>query len=254
MPGVTLFTPFRTKKPPAVMARLSPNDDAQMRILLVEDDSDISDPVAADLRRQRHVVEVAADGCDGLEFARSGVYDLILLDIMLPRLDGLEICRQLRAEKINSMILMLTAKDTVQDKVSALDAGADDYLPKPFDLEELSARVRALGRRATEERNPAIEHGSLRLDPKNHSCTFREASIGFTPTEFAIVEALMRNPSQVFTRGMLLDKIATFDSETGEGSIKTHITNIRRKIRDAGARRDPVLNVYGAGYRLAEAE
>jgi DNA-binding response OmpR family regulator len=227
-------------------------DATNMRILLVEDDRDISQPVAADLRRQQHVVEIAENGTDGLEFAKTGVYDLILLDIMLPGVDGLEICRRLRAAKIDTMILMLTAKDTVQDKVSALDAGADDYLPKPFDLEELSARVRALGRRASEERSPEIEHGALHLDPRNHSCAFGGVPLALTPTEFAILEALMRNPSQVFTRAMLLDKIATFDSATGDSSIKTHITNIRRKIRDAGAKHDPVLNVYGAGYRLAD--
>jgi DNA-binding response OmpR family regulator len=225
-----------------------------MRVLLVEDDPGISEPLAADLRRQQHVVEIVENGMDGLEFATSGVYDVILLDIMLPGLDGLEICRRLRASKIDTMILMLTAKDTVQDKVTALDAGADDYVPKPFDLGELSARIRALGRRTSEERSPAVDHGALHLDPRSRSCTFRGKSLGLTPTEFIILETLMRNPSQVFMRAMLLDKVATFESGTGEGSIKTHITNIRRKIRSAGAKRDPVLNVYGAGYRLAEPE
>lgn len=225
-----------------------------MRILVIEDDPGISDPLAGDLRRQRHVVEVAGDGPSGLDYANSNVYDVILLDIMLPGIDGLAICRRLRYAKIDSMILMLTAKDTVDDKVSALDAGADDYLSKPFDLSELSARIRALGRRKAEERNPAIDHGALHLDPRNRSVAFGEQIVPLTPTEFAILEALMRNPSQVFTRAMLLDKVATFESGTGEGAIKTHITNIRRKVRAAGAKRDPVVSVYGAGYRLAHAE
>lgn len=225
-----------------------------MRILLVEDDPGISQPLAGDLRRQQHVVEVAQDGTRGFQFAQTGVYDVILLDIMLPGMDGLEVCRRLRARKIDTMILMLTARDTIQDKVAALDAGADDYLSKPFDLDELSARIRALGRRATEDRSPALEHGALRLDPRNRTSTFRGIDLGLTPTEFIILETLMRNPSQVFNRAMLLDKVATFESVTGDSAIKTHITNIRRKIKGAGAMRDPVLNVYGAGYRLAAAE
>jgi DNA-binding response OmpR family regulator len=225
-----------------------------MRVLLVEDDPGISQPLADDLRRQQYVVEVAEDGTSGLEFAETGVYDLILLDIMLPGMDGFEVCRRLRASKIDTMILMLTARDTVQDKVAALDAGADDYVSKPFDLGELSARIRALGRRAAEDRSPAIQYGALRLDPRSRSCTFRGTDLGLTPTEFIILETLMRNPSQVFNRAMLLDKVATFESGTGDSSIKTHITNIRRKVKGAGAKRDPVLNVYGAGYRLAPAE
>jgi DNA-binding response OmpR family regulator len=225
-----------------------------MRVLVVEDDPGISHPLADDLRRQQYVVEIAENGPQGLEFAVSGVYDVILLDIMLPGMSGLEVCRRLRAAKVDTMILMLTAKDTVQDKIAALDAGADDYLAKPFDLGELSARVRALGRRTAEDRSPAIEHGGLRLDPRSRTCTFRGKEIGLTPTEFIILETLMRNPSQVFNRAMLLDKVATFDSGTGDSSIKTHITNIRRKIRAAGAKHDPVLNVYGAGYRLAAAQ
>jgi DNA-binding response OmpR family regulator len=231
-----------------------PKGSALMRILVVEDDEGIAGPVAGDLRRQEHVVEVAGDGQTGLEYACSGVYDVVVLDIMLPKIDGLEICRRVRSAKIDSMILMLTAKDTVQDKVSALDAGADDYVAKPFDLAELSARIRALGRRSAEERNPVIESGGLRLNPANRSCEFRGKAVNLTPTEFAIVEALMRHPSQVFTRSMLLDKVAPFESGTGEGAVKTHITNIRRKVRAAGAKRDPIVNVYGAGYRLAPPE
>lgn len=225
-----------------------------MRVLLVEDDPGISRPLADDLRRQQHVVDIAEDGLQALEFAETGVYDVILLDIMLPGIDGLEVCRRLRAAKVDTMILMLTARDTVQDKIAALDAGADDYLAKPFDLGELSARIRALGRRAAEERSPAIEHGALRLDPRSRTCAFRGKELSLTPMEFIILETLMRNPSQVFNRAMLLDKVATFESGTGDSSIKTHITNIRRKVRAAGAKRDPVLNVYGAGYRLAPAQ
>jgi DNA-binding response OmpR family regulator len=221
---------------------------------VVEDDDAISGPVAGDLRRQHHVVEVADDGRAGLEYASSGVYDVIVLDIMLAGVDGLEICRRSRAAKVDSMIVMLTAKDAIHEKVAALDAGADDYVPKPFDLAELSARIRALGRRRAEERNPVMEHGGLRLDPQSRSCTFRDHPLDLTPTEFMILATLMRNPSQVFSRAMLLDKVAPFERETGDSAIKTHITNIRRKARAAGAKRDLVVSVYGAGYRLAAAQ
>ncbi|MEO6990594.1 MAG: response regulator transcription factor [Candidatus Baltobacteraceae bacterium] len=225
-----------------------------MRILIIEDDEGISGPLAGDLRRQQHVVDVAADGNAGWDYAQTNVYEVILLDIMLPGLDGLEICRRLRGAKIETMVLMLTARDTVDDKVSALDAGADDYLVKPFALSELSARIRALGRRASEERDPALDHGPLQLDPRNRAVTFASRAVTLTPTEFAILEALMRNPSQIFTRAMLLDRVASFERETGDAAIKTHITNVRRKVRAAGARRDPIVNVYGAGYRLAAPE
>jgi DNA-binding response OmpR family regulator len=225
-----------------------------MRILLVEDNDAISGPVASDLCRQHHVVEVADDGYAGFEYASSGVYDVIVLDIMLPGLDGLEICRRLRASKIDSMILMLTAKDSIHHKVAALDAGADDYVPKPFDLAELSARIRALGRRGAQERNPIMEYGGLRLDPQSRSCAFQGRPLNLTPTEFMIVATLMRNPTQVFSRAMLLDKVAPFERETGDTAIKTHITNIRRKARAAGVKRDLVVSVYGAGYRLAAAQ
>ncbi len=197
-------------------ATAAPKKCSDMRVLLVEDDSGISHPLADDLRRQQYIIEIAEDGPAGLQFAETGVYDVVLLDIMLPGMDGLEVCRRLRAAKIDTMILMLTARDTVGDKVAALDAGADDYLSKPFDLGELSARIRALVRRATEDRSPAIEHGPLRLDPRSRSCTFRGRDLGLTPTEFIILETLMRNPSQVFNRAMLLDKVATFESDTAD--------------------------------------
>lgn len=225
-----------------------------MRILIVEDDERTYEPVTSDLRRQLYAVEVATDGWTALEYAQANVYDVIVLDIMLPGIDGFEICRRLRAARVDAMILMLTAKDTVQDKVRALDAGADDYLVKPFDLEELSARMRALCRRASEERKPVIEHGPLKLDPQRRSVTFKGKAIALTLTEYGILEMLMRNPSQIFSRSLLLDKIATFGSNSGDSAIKTHITNVRRKVRAAGANRDPIVNVYGAGYRLAAAE
>jgi len=223
-----------------------------MRILIVEDDPRIHQSLADDLRRQHHAVDVVEDGLIGLDFARTEVHDVILLDILLPGLDGLELCRRLRAEKSKAVILMITARDDVGDKVRALDTGADDYLVKPFDLAELSARVRAVSRRHGALRQPVLEHGSLQLDPSCGRITYNRIPVPLTGTEYTILETLMRSPLQVFSRGMLRDKLTTFDDGSEHDSIKAHITNIRRKFRDVAGIHDPIKNVYGMGYRLAD--
>jgi two-component system, OmpR family, response regulator QseB len=223
-----------------------------VRILLVEDDSRIAGPVATDLRRRQHVVDVAADGREGLAYAQTGAYDLLLLDIMLPGLDGLTICRRLRDEGQQAMIVMLTAGDTIEDKVCALDAGADDYLAKPFDLEELAARVRAVARRSRAALPRLFEHGNLRVDLQLARAAYADRAHNLTRTEFAILETLTRNSQQIFTREMLQEKVTSFESEAGPQTIKTHIANLRRKLRAAGCQRDPIENVYGLGYRLAD--
>jgi len=222
-----------------------------MRILIVEDDPRIHQSLAEDLRRQNHAVDVVEDGLTGLDFARTEVHDVMLLDIRLPGLDGLDLCRRIRAEKSKALILMITACDDVDDKVGALDAGADDYLVKPFDLAELSARIRAVSRRQTTPREAILEQGNLRLDPSRRLVTYDGIRIPFTGTEYTILETLMRSPLQVFSRGMLRDKVTTFDDDAQHDSIKTHITNLRRKFRVVAGTRDPIENVYGMGYRLA---
>jgi two-component system, OmpR family, response regulator QseB len=222
-----------------------------MRILIVEDDPRIHRPLADDLRQQRHSLDVVEDGIKGLDFARTNVHDVVILDILLPGLDGLEICKRLRAEKSTAHILMLTALDSVADKVAALDNGADDYIVKPFDLAEVSARIRALGRRPRAPREPLLTHAELSLDPTSGTVTCNGTPLSLTATEYAILETLLRSPMQVFSRHMLRDKTTAFDGGLEHDSIKTHITNIRRKIRAAGAARDPIQNVYGIGYRLA---
>jgi two-component system, OmpR family, response regulator QseB len=222
-----------------------------MRILIVEDDRRIHQSLADDLRRQHHAVDVVEDGLTGLDFAGTGVYDVILLDILLPGLNGLELCSRLRAKKSQAFVLMITALDDVGNKVGALDTGADDYLVKPVDLAELSARIRAVARRGRISRNPVLEHGGLRLDPSSALATYDGVPVALTVTEYTILETLMRSPLQVFSRRMLREKLASFDRHFGNDSVKTHITNIRRKVRVAGGSRDPIENVYGMGYRLA---
>jgi two-component system response regulator QseB len=221
-----------------------------VRILIVEDDPRIAEPVEEDLRRQHHVVDVTKDGLQGFDYAAAGSYDLILLDIALPGLDGVSLCRKLRALDEQAMILMVTARDSIEDKVVALDAGADDYVVKPFDLAELAARVRAVGRRNRNPR-PVLNHGLLSLDPGTTRVAYNGQPIAVTRTEYAILETLMRNTQQIFTRAMLQEKVTTFENESGPESIKTHIANLRRKVLAAGGK-DPVQTIYGLGYRLGE--
>lgn len=221
-----------------------------MRILIVEDDDRIAKPLAEDLKHQNHVVDIAADGIKGWEYAQSAQYELILLDLMLPRLDGISLCKRLRTSKYNALILMLTARDTTTDKVIGLDAGADDYLVKPFDLEELAARIRALSRRTPETKQPILIYGNLELDPGTCNVTYQGKNLLLTPKEYMILEYFLKNPTQVLNRSALLNKLWEFDKNSGEETIKTHITNLRKKIRTAGGPEKLIETVYGMGYRL----
>jgi two-component system, OmpR family, response regulator QseB len=221
-----------------------------MRILLIEDDQRIARPLAEDLRHQHHVVEVASDGVIGWDYAQADSYDLILLDLMLPRLDGITLCRRLRETGCRSLILMLTARDTTSNKVTGLDAGADDYLVKPFELEELAARIRALSRRTSDVQQLILKHGALQLDPSSRSVTYDGQPLGITSKEFMILECLLKNPTQVFTRSMLLNRLWELDRLSGEETIKTHIANLRRKLKLVGASDQLIQTVYGVGYCL----
>lgn len=222
-----------------------------MKILIVEDDSRIANPLAKDLRYQHHSVDIAQDGLEGWDFAQTTAYDLILLDLMLPRLDGISLCKRLRAARCSALILMLTAKDTTSDKVLGLDAGADDYLVKPFKLEELAARIRALQRRSRELAPPILHYGLLQLDPASQVVTYDQTVLSLTPKEYLLLEHFLRHPGQVFSRSTLLDKLWEFDQTAGEGTVKTHITNLRSKLKAAGCPQELIETVYGMGYRLA---
>jgi DNA-binding response OmpR family regulator len=221
-----------------------------MKILLVEDNERIAKPLAEDLQHQHHVVDLARDGIEGWERTQLVPYDLILLDLMLPRLDGISLCKKLRDSGYHAYILMMTARDTISDKVLGLDAGADDYLVKPFELEELSARIRALSRRTLEVQQPIIQHGELELNPVTHTIKYRGISLNLTPKEYMILECFLRRPNQVFTRSMLLEKLWQFDQISGEETIRTHIVNLRRKLKTAGSATELIETVYGVGYRL----
>jgi two-component system, OmpR family, response regulator QseB len=221
-----------------------------MRILIVEDDDRIAKPLAEDLRHQKHVVDIANDGLSGWDYAQAVPYDLILLDIMLPKLDGIGLCKRLRAAGSKSLILMLTARDTIGDKVVGLDAGADDYLVKPFELEELAARIRALSRRTPEMQSDLLSYGALQLDPGRCVVTYDRAEIDLTPKEYMILELFLRHPTKVLTRTMILDRLWELDQVSSEQTVKTHLTNLRRKLKEAGEPQELIETVYGIGYRL----
>jgi DNA-binding response OmpR family regulator len=221
-----------------------------MRILFVEDDDRIAQPLAEDLRHQYHVVDIAEDGIKGWECAQSVSYDLILLDLMLPGLDGITLCKRLRSAGCSAPILILTARDTTSDKIIGLDSGADDYLIKPFDPEELAARIRALSRRSLETRQPILSCGGLQLDPSTCNVTYAGKALSLTPKEYMILELFLRNPTRVFSRSLLLEKLWEFAQLPGEETIKTHITSLRRKLKEAGSSEELIETVYGLGYRL----
>ena len=225
-----------------------------MKILLVEDDNRIAKPLAEELHHQGYVVDWARDGIEGWECTQTVEYDLILLDLMLPRLDGISLCNRLRNTRYKGFILMLTARDTLSDKIIGLDAGADDYLIKPFELEELTARIRALLRRPPEMRSTTLSYGNLELDPHLHVATYGDRELTLTPKEFLLLQCFLEYPKQVFTRRKLLERLWEIDSISGEGTIKTHINNLRQKIALAGGDRKIIETVYGVGYRLGKDE
>lgn len=225
-----------------------------MRILLIEDDERIAEPLAEHLTRQYHVVDLALDGITGLEQAQLAPYDLILLDLMLPYLDGITLCQRLRASGYKAFILMLTAKDTTTDKVIGLDAGADDYLVKPFKIQELAARIRALSRRSPDIRPAILTYGHLQLDPSTYQVTYAGRPLSLTPKEYRLLEVFLQSPTRVFTRKELFDKLWEFEGVSGEETIKTHLKNLRRKLKDVGGKIEFIENVYGIGYRLRETE
>jgi len=223
-----------------------------MKILLVEDDQRIANALAEALTDQHYVVDIATDGQLGWEFVEAFAYDLMMLDLMLPKLDGISFCRQLRKRGYFVPILMLTAKDTSTDKVVGLDAGADDYVVKPFDLQELMARVRALLRRKNSPLPPVLEWERLRLDPSICNVTYQEQLLHLTPKEYQILELFLRNSHQAFSRSEILDNLWSFTEPPGEETVKVHIRSLRQKLRLAGATADFIETVYGLGYRLKQ--
>ncbi|GAA1897393.1 response regulator transcription factor [Williamsia serinedens] len=225
-----------------------------MRILVVDDDRAVRESLRRSLSFNGYTVETASDGMEALDTIKSERPDAVVLDVMMPRLDGLEVCRRLRSTGDDLPILVLTARDSVSERVSGLDAGADDYLPKPFALEELLARLRALLRRAgadVEADSETMEFSDLRLDPVTRDVSRGERSISLTRTEFALLEMLMANPRRVLTRGRILEEVWGYDFPTSGNALEVYIGYLRRKTEADGEPR-LIHTVRGIGYVLRE--
>lgn len=220
-----------------------------MRILVIEDNHRLNSSLTASLVHEGYSVDSAYDGQEGQDLAELTAYDLILLDIMLPEKDGLEVCRDLRRRRVHTPILLLTARDSVDDRVQGLDYGADDYLVKPFAMRELLARLRALLRRQQPYKQGQLTIGDLALDPITHTVERDGRSLDLTPKEFALLEFLMYHPNQVVTRDMIEQHIWNYDFECESNVIDVYVRRLRRKIDDPFAVK-LLTTVRGVGYRL----
>ena len=220
-----------------------------MRILVVDDDRHLCAIIKRGLLEEAYAVDVAYDGEEGQYMAEVNHYDLIILDIMMPKKDGIEMCKELRAKRINTPILMLTAKDAVEDRVRGLDAGADDYMVKPFSFNELLARVRALLRREATTKSPEIRLGDLVLNTLTREVKRGDRVVELTTKEYVILEYFMRHPNIVVTRTMLEEHAWDYDFDSMSNLIEVYIRRLRRKLDDD--EKDSILQtVRGAGYRL----
>ena len=220
-----------------------------MRLLVVEDEKKVARFVKKGLEEEGYAVDVAPDGEEGLGMALDGVHDLIILDIHLPRMDGLGVLQELRKKKVATPVLLLTVRATIEDKVLGLDAGADDYLTKPFAFQELLARVRALLRRRADAEAPVLQVGDLTLDPARRLASRGGEKIDLTPKEFALLAYFMRNPGRVLTRTMISEHVWDYDFDTMTNVIDVYVNYLRKKI-DAGREPKLIHTMRGAGYVL----
>lgn len=223
-----------------------------MRILLVEDELPLAEALAESLTDQLYTVDVVTDGEAAWEQIKTHSYDLVLLDVMLPKLDGVSLCRRLRSHAYSIPILMSTARDTSTDKVIGLDAGADDYMVKPIDLPELLARIRALLRRSGTSSSPILEWGELRLDPATYEVSYTEQNLRLTAKEYSLLELLLRNGRRILSRSAIIEHIWSFENPPEELTVKAHIKSLRQKLRAVGAPNDFIETVHGIGYRLKD--
>ena len=224
-----------------------------MRVLVVEDDRRLAGSLRRSLIESRMAVDLAHNGEDGLEAARTTSYDVIVLDLMLPLIDGLEVTRRLREQKVETPILMLTARDGVDDRVAGLEAGADDYLVKPFALREVVARLRALTRRHVPNRKSQLRAGKLLLDTGAHILMVDGKEVDLTAKEFAILEYFLLNQGRLLTRSQILEHAWDYDFDGGRNLIEVYIGRLRKKLIDAGGQ-DPFVTIRGSGYRYTADE
>lgn len=216
-----------------------------MRVLIVEDDAMIGRALASGLEESGYAADWVRDGAAAELALAQGTYDLALLDLGLPRKDGLEVLKTLRRAKVQVPVLVISARESLADRISGLDSGADDYLVKPFDLDEVLARMRAVFRRHAGRGTPEVAYGALTLDPANRVVRFRGTPVALSTREFALLEALMRQPGALVTREKLLDSVYGWGAEVESNAIEVHLHHLRRKLCP-----ELILNVRGVGYRL----
>lgn len=222
-----------------------------MRILVVEDEHRIANSIKKGLEQESYAVDVAYDGEAGYDLAVTEDYDVIVLDLMLPMMDGIAITRELRKNKIHTPILILTAKGQIEDKVKGLDSGADDYLVKPFSFEELLARVRALSRRPKNTLDPVLKVNNLTLDPKNYEVKRAEVSIKVSSREFALLEYLMRNAGKIISKDQIISHVWDYDADVLPNTVEVYIKSLRNKIDLPFKNTHPLITtVRGFGYKI----
>ncbi len=224
-----------------------------MRILVVEDERRLSNTVKQGLVEEGFAVDQAFDGEEGLYLSESEDYDAVILDLMLPKIGGVEICRQLRKKGIKTPILMLTAKDQLEDKVTGLDAGADDYITKPFAFIELKSRLQAILRRSYDQKDPVIQVEDLTLDPLKHLVKRDNKSIKLTPKEFAILELLLRHKDEIVTRTQIVDHVWDYNFDSMSNVVDVFIATLRKKI-DGNFSKKLIHTLHGVGYKVSETE
>lgn len=223
-----------------------------MRILIVEDDLSLAKVMAEALIYQRYMVDIVNDGEAAWQQINILDYDLIVMDMILPKLDGVSLCQRLRSHGYGVPILMLTGRDTSTDKVNGLDAGADDYVVKPLNLQELFARIRALLRRGSSLSPLVLEWGSLRLDPSTYEATYENQPLQLTPKEYSLLELFLRNGRRVLSRSVIIENLWSLEDPPEEDTVKAHIKGLRQKLKLVGASNNLIETVHSVGYRLKQ--
>ena len=216
-----------------------------MRVLLIEDDPDLGEGIRTSLREEGYTLDWLRDGESAVHALREEGFDLVVLDLGLPRLDGIQVLRQSRANGLTTPVLILTARDDTEDRVAGLDAGADDYLVKPFDIKELKARLRALLRRRNGPSQIQLEGGGIALDPTTRRVTFEGRPVNLTPREYQLLHELLANPGKIFSRDRLMGLLYGWDEGVESNTLEVHIYNLRKKLRA-----ELIRTVRGIGYRL----
>ena len=214
-----------------------------MRVLLVEDDPMIAQGLQTALKQQRFAVDWMRDGASAAAALRSTPFDVVLLDLGLPRRDGLEVLREMRARKDTTPVIIVTARDEIQHRIAGLDAGADDYIVKPFDLDEVTARMRSVLRRAAGRGEPVIEHGELKLDPVSRTVERNGTPVSLSAHEYQVLEALLQRPGAVLSRSRLEDRLYGWDEQIGSNAVEVYVHGLRRKLGS-----DAIRTLRGVGY------